>query len=99
MTSLAESPWKCDVCNHEQAVRAASVPGLPVTVAYGERCLAANVHPYSVLVAATASMGGLINTARWWRDMVERTCQYLNVPMEQFKHDVAEIHANESGGN
>jgi hypothetical protein len=96
MTAPALSPWMCDVCDNEPAVRAAAVPGVPVTVAYGERCLEANVHPYRVLVAATADMGGLINTAHWWRDMVNRTCQYLKVPMERFKMDVAAIHASET---
>ncbi|MGW5720761.1 hypothetical protein ACWEVP_31630 [Amycolatopsis sp. NPDC003865] len=97
MTALAQSPWMCDVCDNERAVRAAKVPGLSTTVAYGERCLAANVHPYGVLVAKTADMGGLINTSHWWRDMVERTCQYLRVSIDQFNEDVARVHESQSG--
>lgn len=94
MTAVAESPWMCEVCNDERAVSAASVPGVPMTVAYGKRCLEANVHPYGVLVAATADLGGLINASHWWREMVQRTCQYLKVSMAQFNEDVAKVHAD-----
>lgn len=80
----------CDVCNNEPAKGVASVPGVPVSVAYGEKCLAANAHPYGIVVANTALIGGYEHAAGWWRDMVDCTLSHLAIPRDKFNADVGE---------
>lgn len=80
----------CDVCNDEPGVGVASVPGIPMSVAYGKKCLAANAHPYGILVSHTAILGGLENTADWWNEMVVNTCKHLGKTLAEFNHAVSE---------
>lgn len=79
---------KCNVCDNEPAVGVCCVPGLPVSVAYGKNCLEADAHPWSLLVANTAIVGGLENTAEWWREMVQHTCSHLGKTIEEFNANV-----------
>lgn len=83
--------WTCDVCGREAAVIASPVPGaMGTVVAYGQRCLDADVHPYDVLVRVTADVRNeLVTSSRWWWDVIERTCTYLGRSVEQFRDDVA----------
>ena len=80
---------KCDVCNDEPVVGVACVPGMPVSVAYGRKCLDANAHPYGLVVANTACCGGLEHTADWWQQIVKDTLSHLGKSLEQFNADVA----------
>ena len=81
---------KCYVCNDEPEVGVACVPGVPVSVAYGQKCLEANAHPWFVLVTNTAIGGGYDNMAPWWKKMVDDTITHLGKTREQFDVDVAE---------
>lgn len=78
----------CDVCHNEPAVGVAAVPGVPVSMAYGGHCLAANAHPYGILVINTAMCGGYDHTSEWWRQMVDDTLHHLGKDREQFDLDV-----------
>lgn len=86
----------CDVCEAEPTVGVASVPGVPISVAYCRKCLEANAHPWWVLVANTACMGGLQNADRWWVEMVEDTCRHLGQTRDLFEADVATAIAAEA---
>jgi hypothetical protein len=84
----------CDVCEKEPAVGVACVPGVPISMAYGAHCLAANAHPLSILVANTACCGGdLSHLAGWWQDMVTDTLTYLGKTREWFDAEVATVMA------
>lgn len=85
----------CDVCQSEPARGVCSVPGVPVSMAYGDECLRANAHPWFILVGETATMGGLDGVAEWWIHMVEDTITHLGAEYtrERFDREVAEAHA------
>lgn len=87
MTELP--PLTCDVCGNEPAVGVAAVPGMPVSMAYGRQCLAANAHPYPLLVVNTAMCGGYDQMAGWWQAMVDATLAHLGKTREEFDNDVA----------
>ena len=88
--SDAESLIKCDVCKNEPSVGVAAVPGVPMSVAYGEECLKANAYPLGVLVANTACAGGYEFTEDWWQEMVDDTLIHLDTSRERFDEMVAE---------
>lgn len=96
---MTEAPLKppeltCDVCSAEPAVGVACVPFVPMSVAYGRRCLDANAHPWDVLVANQACLGttsldaDAVHPA--WRSMVLDTLKHLGKTKEQFDADVVE---------
>lgn len=78
----------CLVCEMEPAVAVVAIPGLPISVPYGRGCLEANAHPYQLLVANTATIGGIEHAALWWRDMVNDTVTHLRIEPDQFNLDV-----------
>ena len=85
----------CDVCLKNEPVGVACVPGVPMSVAYCKECLAANAHPYRILVGNTAIIsslksGGnyLEDCADWWIEMVMDTLKYLDKTLEEFNLDV-----------
>jgi hypothetical protein len=86
----------CEVCGDEPAVGVASVPGVPISVAYGRKCLSANAHPYGIVVANTADVDGYDNSAEWWKQIVDDTLTHLGKTREQFDADVAEAIAEEA---
>lgn len=88
MTELKD--LKCDVCDDEPVVGVFAVPGVPCSIAYGQRCLDANAHEWGLLVANTSICGGLDQMAGWWKQMVEDTCKHLGKTREQFDADVAQ---------
>lgn len=69
----------------------AAVPCVPYSASYGSNCLAANAHPYWVLVANTAMCGGYDQTAEFWRQMVDDTLEWLGKTREEFDAAVAEV--------
>lgn len=85
----------CDVCQNEPARGVCSVPGVPISMAYGDECLRANAHPWFILVGNTASMGGLDGVAEWWIRMVEDTIAHFGgeYTRERFDQEVAEAYA------
>ena len=82
---------KCEVCGNEPMKGVASIPFIPMSVAYGAQCLAANAHPWWALVANQACIGDELETTHpEWQRMVHDTCAHLGKTIEQFKADVAE---------
>jgi hypothetical protein len=73
----------------------ASVPGVPYSAAYCGTCLEANAHPYFIVVANTAYIGGLEHAAPWWQDLVRDTLVHLNKTPDEFSADVAKSIADE----
>lgn len=67
----------------------AAVPGVPVSVAYGRKCLEANAHPYWIMVNNTALCGGYARCAPWWQQMVDDTLSHLDLSRVSFDNDVA----------
>jgi hypothetical protein len=78
----------CEVCSKNVAVGVAAVPGLPCSAAYCAECLAADAHPYYLVVANTACCGGLKKCAPWWQDLVQQTLTHLGKTEEEFNKDV-----------
>lgn len=84
---------RCDVCDTEAGIEVVAMPGVPASFAYCRECYAAGAHPYGMVVANTALIGGLeelATAAEWWTELVDRTLTYLNIPREQFNADVAQ---------
>ncbi len=79
---------QCEVCNNEPVVGVYCVPSVPYSAAYGRACLEANAHPWHILVANTACIGGLKNAHVFWKDMVKDTCTHLGKSMEEFEKNV-----------
>lgn len=79
----------CQVCESEPAIGVASVPGVPISMAYGRKCLEANAHPYEIVVINTAMLGGLDQAAPWWDQLVTDTLEHLEIPRSTFDSDVA----------
>ena len=80
----------CEICKDEPAVGVVCVPSVPYSAAYGQKCLDANAHPWFILVANTACIGGLDKAAEFWKEMVECTCKHLGKTIEEFNLAVAE---------
>lgn len=91
----------CQCCDNEPAVGVASIPGVPMSIAWGRKCLDAQVVPYWVAVANSAMIGGYDQAAEWWKETVEDTLAYFDKSMEQYLADVAadmaHMEAEESG--
>ncbi len=49
----------CQVCYGEQALGVACVPGIPMSVAYGRKCLEQDAHPLEIIRGNVALCGGL----------------------------------------
>lgn len=81
---------KCEVCNQRDSIGGASVPGVPISVAYCKECVQANAHPWRILVANTSCIGKLEDCADWWKRMVEDTCKHLGKTLEEFNKEVDE---------
>lgn len=85
---LAEA--KCDVCGNQGIVGVAAMPGVPGSFAYCRACLGANAHPYAMVVANTAMIGGLADAAEWWKQLVDDTLTHLAIDRDKFDADVAD---------
>lgn len=78
----------CDVCDNEPSVGVACVPMMPISVAYGTKCLKANAHPWGLLIGNTAIVGGYTETSTEWQAMVQDTIKHLNKTFEEFNKEV-----------
>lgn len=85
-----KKPLICQVCEKNEAVGAAAVPCVPMSVAYCKECLEANAHPWWVLVANTVCINGLENAHDAWKKMVTDTCKHLGRTLEEFNQEVKE---------
>lgn len=81
----------CEVCGNEMSVGVFSVPGVPISMAYGKECRAAKAHPYGILVGNTAVAGDENEgMAGWWMEMVHATLRHLGKTEDEFWDDVAQ---------
>lgn len=63
----------CDVCERNEPMGVAAVPGQAISVAYCRACLAENNATYPLWLAdnvANDICGGLENTADWFRESI-----------------------------
>lgn len=79
---------KCEVCNERDAIGVASIPGIPVSVAWCTICVRSGAIPYWAVVANTVICGGLDRMADWWQETVETTLTHLGKTREEFNRDV-----------
>jgi hypothetical protein len=79
----------CDCCHDEPAVGVAAIPYIPMSIAWGRKCLDADIIPYWAAVANTAACGGWEHCNQEWQDLCRDTCTYFGEPHEQFLRDVA----------
>jgi hypothetical protein len=79
----------CDVCGEREATGVGAMPGVPISFAYCKDCLRANAHPYAIVVANTAMLGGMAEAAPWWQQLVDDTLAHLRKSRERFDGDVA----------
>jgi hypothetical protein len=88
---LNTDEWvKCETCGVNNAIGVAAVPGVPYSAAYCASCIKANAHPWWLVVANTADIGGLDDAADWWVEIVEATCTHLGKTMDEFNREVAQ---------
>ncbi len=78
----------CDVCGENPPVGVGAMPGVPASFAYCKGCLKANAHPYPIVVANTAMLGGLEQAAPWWQQLVHDTLTHLGKTREEFEASV-----------
>lgn len=84
----------CEVCDKNESVGVACVPGIPYSAAYCIECLKANAHPWHILVAQAACVGGMEFLHEDFIQMIECTCKHLDKTLDQFKKEV-QISINE----
>jgi hypothetical protein len=80
----------CECCHAEPMVGVASIPGIPMSIAWGLRCLEAQVVPMWAAFAQ-ADMGwepghtvGREMFAEWWLETHDATLKYFKVTEEEF---------------
>jgi len=78
----------CECCGKGKSVVVACVPGVPMSIAWCERCFSADVVPYGVAVAQVATLGGLDNIRADFRDYLIRSVKYHEKTDEEFAADV-----------
>jgi hypothetical protein len=89
-------PLTCDVCEKNEALGVASLPGIPMSVATCRDCLRAGAIPLWAAVANTVCIGGMNESAPWWTEVVDATLTHLGVSREDFDAMVAEDLAHEA---
>jgi pentatricopeptide repeat protein len=75
---------KCEVCNKNEPVGVACVPGVPYSAAYCEECIRAKAHPIGILMAQCACAGRYDHCAEYFQQMVTDTCEHINYEMSAF---------------
>lgn len=78
----------CECCNKEVAIGVASIPFIPVSIAWCRTCLAAGVIPVWAAVANTVLCGGYDNCSEDWHGYVDRTINHFSIPREEFDREV-----------
>lgn len=82
----------CECCNAEPMKVMASVPGVPMSIAWGEKCLNAHIVPLWVAFAQAtpADDGGPRRNVdrgmfdEWWLDWHDRTLAHFGVTDSEF---------------
>lgn len=83
MSATLPDLW-CQCCNRNVAIGVASIPGIPMSIAWCTECLEAGAIPMWAAVANTAMCGGLDQAAEWWVQVVNDTLAYFGVSLEDF---------------
>lgn len=79
----------CECCGKKgPLVGVASIPFIPMSIAWCQSCLHAGVLPYWAAVANTASVGGIEQTNEGWQNLVEITLEYFGKSKAEFLLDV-----------
>ena len=91
----------CECCEKEKPiVGVASLPYMPMSIAWCADCLRADVIPFWAAANNTACCGGLEHTNQGWKDLVERSLKYHNKTQKEFDEAVEEFNKNiENYGN
>lgn len=86
---------QCQCCNKNESVGFAAVPGMPVTIAWCQECLNAEVTPYGILVFNVGTAGKVQSRddivamfVDWYVDEIDRTLEYFDVSFDQFVSDI-----------
>lgn len=79
----------CECCNVNKAIGVASIPGIPMSIAWCRPCLDAGAIPMWAAVANTAMCGGLDHAANWWQQLVADTLAYFDISIHDFNAMVA----------
>jgi len=84
----------CQCCGLEPAVGVASIPGLPMSIAWGRNCLDAGIMPYWALVTTVALASNFEYSpdhyAPWVNELIRDTLAYFDKTEAQFAEDVNE---------
>lgn len=79
----------CEVCNINEAIGVAAIPGIPMSVAYCKDCLEKDSHPLWALIANTACCNDLEHCAEWWKEIVRHSLKAQGKTIEWFNGEVA----------
>lgn len=78
----------CDTCQKRRSVGVYAMPGVPISFGYCGHCLHAGAHPYEIVVTNTVLAGGYMQSAPWWKKVVDDTLAYLGKSLGEFLADV-----------
>lgn len=79
----------CECCNTiQKIVGVSSIPGMPISIAWYEKCLHSGAIPYEIAVFNTSMCDGLEHCSQFWKDLVQVTIAYHGKSEEQFQKDV-----------
>lgn len=86
MTTVDMSYGRCQCCRREPAIGVASIPGVPMSIAWCPTCLRAGVLPIDILAVTAAECGGdYEDMAEWWLDgYLAPSLHHFNVTLDQF---------------
>lgn len=93
LINVNKIPGKCDVCNSDcDDLTIAELPGTPLHVAYCAPCIAANAHPFDLLVLQVAMCGGadavLENVSVDYIPLIHDTLDHLGRSLQEFEEAV-----------
>jgi hypothetical protein len=78
----------CEVCNTNEAIGVAAIPGIPMSVAYCKECLEKDSYPMWALISYTACCNGLDHCAEWWKEIVGHSLKAQGKTIEWFNAEV-----------
>lgn len=75
----------CDTCGVKDVeLFVYALPGIPMSVGNCKVCTEVSAYPWAILVANTASIGGMAEANDWWKDEVRVTLARLGKTREEF---------------
>lgn len=80
----------CDTCGAKDVdVYVYALPGIPMSVGNCKVCTEVSAYPWMILVANTASIGGIEQANDWWKDEVRVTLARLGKTRAEFMEAVS----------